>query len=198
MSDIKGLDAHLTAGPPEQPDPAHWHVSRHSDDEDVFITEDFWNALDYAAGELRDLAEFEYEGISAMGEAGDYEGAYTAFKRSNELDALYEAAIHPRQQHRRTDPDEDEIITDRHRAPLYRGYGGDDRIMETARRAVEKVNSESPVSIWECSDELVYVDDNDHLTGYAEGLGGRPAHADDYDPPTRFTRGPEPAAGTDR
>lgn len=181
MSDIKGLDAHLTAGPPEQPDPAHWHVSRHSDDEDVLITEDFWNALDYAAGELRELAEFEYEGIAPMGETGDYEGAYTAFKRSNELDALYQRAIHPVQQHRRADPDDDEpsrYDPARWRAPLYRGYGGDDRLMETARRAVEKVNSESPVSIWECSDELIYVDDNDNPTDDANY--GRPFHAADY------------------
>ncbi len=193
---IKGLDNHLTSQP-EQPDPVHWHVSRHSEDDDVFITEDFWQALDYAATELRDLSEFEYEGISASGDAGDFESAYEAFKHSNELDALRSNLAHAIQQHERIDPDDDTlVISDKYRAPLYRGPGGDERIMETALRAIDTVNFGSPVSIWECSQELVYL--NDTATREVGPDDGQPYHADEWESVSRFTRGDEPAAMTDR
>jgi hypothetical protein len=194
---IKGLDDHITSQP-EQPDPKHWHVSRHRDDDDVFITEDFWTALDYAATELRDLAEFEYEGISASGDAGDYEGAYKAFVRSNELDALRNNLAHAIDQHNKIDPDDDipGTVNDGYRAPLYRGYGGDERIMETALRAVESVNLGSDMAIWECTSELVYL--NDTATRESDPDNGQPYHLDEWESVSRFTRGPEPAAMTDR
>ena len=193
---IKGLDNHLTAGPPEQPDPRHWHVSRHSDDDDVFITEDFWSALKYAKGEVDSLAEFEQDGISCMGDSGDFEGAYNAFKRSNELDAVQMQAAHALEQHNKRDLDEDESYDYgvKHRAPLFQGPGGDEKIVELALRAVERINSETPVSMWECDDELVYV--NDQGIPVEQDLGN-PAHADDYYPPARWTRGPEPTAMTE-
>jgi hypothetical protein len=177
---IRGLDAYLTTQP-EQPDPKHWHVSRHSNDDDVFIVEDFWYALDYAADELRDLAEFEHEGISANGEAGDFEGAYTAFKRSNELDAVMQQAKHALDQHNKIDPDDDipGTVNDGYRAPLYQGPGGDEKIMQLALRAVERINNETPVSMWECSDELVYL--NDTGTRLSDPDNGQPYHADDWE-----------------
>lgn len=195
---MKGLDAHLTAGPPESPDPTHWHVSRHREDDDVYITPDIYDALDYAAGELRDRAEFEWEGIAPSGEAGDFEGAYNAWKRSQELDALQSTAAHAVKQHKLPDVDGDDNSAfhapDTVRAPLYRGYGGDAKILETAKRAAATVNDGSEIGIWECSDELVYVTDAGEMT---DQDNGQPYHADEYDPPTRFTRGAEPPANTD-
>jgi hypothetical protein len=191
---IRGLDHYLTTQPeqPEQPDPKHWHVSRHSDDDDVFIAEDFWSALDYAAGELRDLAEFEYEGISASGDAGMFELAYTAFKRSNELDAVKMQADHALQPHNKIDPDDDipGTVNDGYRAPLFRGPGGDEKIMECALRAVERINSATPVSIWECDAELVYLTDTVPIR-VTDADNGRPYHADEWE-------GSYAAAMTDR
>ena len=196
---IRGLDHYLTTQP-EQPDPKHWHVSRHSDDDDVFITEDFWSALDYAKGEVDSLAEFEHDGISCMGDAGDYQGAYEAYKRSNELDAVMQQAKHALDQHSKIDPDDDipGTVNDGYRAPLFRGPGGDALIMECALRAVERINSETPVSMWECADELVMVSENGLHVLADDDDNGIPAHADDYYPPTRWHRGDEPAAMTDR
>jgi hypothetical protein len=196
---IKGLDAHLTAGPPESPDPTHWHVSRHRDDEDVFITPDIYSALDYAASELRDLAEFEHDGIAPSGEAGDYQTAYESWKRANELDALHETARHPVTQYNLPDVDEDTIyVAGKYRAPLYQGYGGDAKLLETAQRSVQAVNDGSQISIWECSDELVYLNDNG--TALSDEDNGFPYHLADWEPgyQGRFTRGAEPAAMTDR
>jgi hypothetical protein len=199
---VKGLDAHLTAGPPESPDPTHWHVSRHRDDEDVFITPDIYSALDYAAGELQALSEFEHDGIGPSGEAGDYQGAYEAWKRSNELDALYETARHPVTQHNLPDVDGDDTSAFHApgtvRAPLYRGYGGDAKILETAKRSVDAINLDSSVAIWQCSEELVYLNDNG--TAESDEDNGFPYHLDDWEPgyQGRFTRGAEPAAMTDR
>jgi hypothetical protein len=199
---MKDLDAHLTAGPPESPDETHWHVSRHRDDEDVFIAPDIYSALDYAANELRDLAEFEHDGISPSGEAGDYQGAYEAWKRSQELDSLEATARHAVTQHNLPDVDGDDTsafhVPNTVRAPLYRGYGGDAKILKTAKRAVEAVNDGSPIGIWECSDELVYL--NDSGTAVSDEDNGFPYHLDDWEPgyQGRFTRGPEPAAPTDR
>lgn len=200
---IKGLDAHICG---DNCDPvndrethpmSHWHVSRHRDDDDVFITTGFWSALDYAATALSELAEFVHGGIGPMGEAGDYQSAYEAWVRSNELDALYQNVKHAGDQHSKADPDEDEQYdATRHRAPHYQGYGGDERIMETALRVVEQVNSESELNIWECTSELVYL--NDAGTDLSDEDNGFPYHADDYYPPERFTRGDEPAAMTDR
>jgi hypothetical protein len=195
---IKGLDDHLTTQP-EQPDPTHWHVSRHGEDDDPFITPDFWTALDYATGELNDLAEFEHEGISANGEMEAYQEAYACFVRSNELDALRNGLKHALDQHSKRDLDENETYDHgkEHRAPLYQGIGGDERIMATAMHAVERVNNGSPMSIWECRDELVYLNDRGDVVGPETG-DGIPCDATDYYPPERFTRGDEPAAMSDR
>lgn len=196
---MKGLDAHLTAGPPEAADPTHWHVSRHASDDDVYISPDIWDALDYAATTLRERAEFEYEGISASGDAGDYESAYDAFKESNRLDSIYQNAKHIGEQHKLPDVDGDDTSAFHApgtvRAPLYRGYGGDAKIMERAVRVIQEINSETEIGISECSDELIYLTDAGEVT---DQDNGQPFHADEYDPPVRFTRGAEPPANTDR
>jgi hypothetical protein len=206
---IKGLDAHIcgdNCDPANEkethPDPTHWHVSRHRDDEDVFITPDIYSALDYAATELRERAEFEWEGIAPSGEAGDYQTAYESWKRSEDLANLAQTAHHAVTQYNLPDVDGDDTSAFHEpgtvRAPLYRGYGGDAKIMETAKRAVEAVNMGSPLGIWECSSELVYLNDNG--TAESDEDNGFPYHLDDWEPgyQGRFTRGPEPAAMTDR
>jgi len=189
---MKGLDTHICGDncDPAFTDedngiPVHWHVSRHRDDDDVFITPDIYSALDYAATELQALSEFEHDGIAPSGEAGDFEGAYRAWVRSNELDALYETAVHPCQQYNRTDPDEDETyVAGKHRAPLYQGYGGDAKLMETAKRAVDQVNGGSALAIWECSDELVYL--NENYTAFSDEDNGFPVHAEDWEPGDKY------------
>jgi hypothetical protein len=204
---IKGLDAHIcgdNCDPANEkethPDPTHWHVSRHRDDDDVYITTDIYAALDYAAGELRDRAEFEWEGIGPSGEAGDYQSAYEAWKRSQELDALQNTAAHAVNQHNLPDVDGDDTSAfhapNTVRAPLYRGYGGDAKILETAKRAVEAVNGGSEIGIWECSEELAYL--NENYTAFSDEDNGYPVHMADTYEVSRFTRGPEPAAMTDR
>ncbi len=170
MTSIKGLDDHLTTQP-ESADPVHWHVSRHRSDDDVFIVEDFWSALDYAQTELRDVVDFEWEGISASGEAGDFEGAYHAFKRANELDAVRNQINHAMDQH---------YGPHTVRAPCYQGPGGDALIKQTADRAVEQLNSETDMEMWECSAELIYLTDTGSLP--ADPDNGIPYHADDYLP----------------
>lgn len=177
---IKGLDDHITAGQPEQPDPEHYHVSRHSNDDDVAIFTDFWTALDYAATELRELAEFEYEGISASGDAGDFESAYEAFVHSNELDNHHNNVVHVIKQHEATDPDEGEAYDPaKHRAPHWQGYGGDERIMRRALAVAQTVNFETSLKISACFAELIYLTDTGQLSDEDNGI---PYHADEYVP----------------
>jgi hypothetical protein len=46
----------------------HYHVRRHSDDDDPFVTDDLFAALGYARDELDHLADMEHEGVSFTAE----------------------------------------------------------------------------------------------------------------------------------
>jgi hypothetical protein len=121
--------------------PVHYHVTRHSDDDEPFATTDLYTALSYAADEIDNLAEFEHESISIFGDMGSYKEAYKAFQRTEELSVLRANAAHPVEQHSvpRTD-----------RAPLYQGDDSDALLWDLAQRMAEKVSDESPVTISEC------------------------------------------------
>ena len=47
-------------------DHIHYHVARHSGDDDVYVTASIFGALDYAAEELGTLADFEWEYVAEI------------------------------------------------------------------------------------------------------------------------------------
>lgn len=124
----------------------HWHVKRHDEDDDVFAG-DLAESLDYAAGEMDDMAEHEHGGVSACGDEGDFEEAYRCFQRSETYSNLTENLRSIHRQH--TAPLAE-------RAPIYQG---DD---EKTRAALAKhlvhvlgmANSNGPAgfAIYECGD----------------------------------------------
>ena len=122
--------------------PVHYHVTRHSDDDEPFVTPDLYAALDYAADEIDSLAEFEHESISIFGDMGSYKEAYWAFQRTEALSVLHANVANIVHQHRTKRED---------RAPLYRDEDGDTLLAESAQRMVEHVNSETPVTLWDCA-----------------------------------------------
>ncbi len=156
-------------------DTAHWHVTRHSEDDDPALFADVYAALEYAADELACLVEFWHEGITPAGENEDYEGAYKAFVKAELYSDLVSAANHAPGQHHKPRAD---------RAPLYAapdyeggpfdernlGYLGDNDpqsvLFQTALRHVQKINSESPVEIFDCTAPLETVDHCDECGPY--------------------------------
>jgi hypothetical protein len=156
----------------------HYHVHRHSDDEDPFVTGDLFDAIDYAATELDQLADFEHDGISASGEQGDYESAYNAFVRSERYNGLMLNARNMVKQH-------SQPIAER--APFYTPdweAGGEDaaqeRLFESAKRTAGEINSGSPIAISECEAEMKTWPDTDQMHGgesycadeYPDGYAG--------------------------
>lgn len=127
----------------------HYHVERHPNDDDVFLADDIFTALDYAQDELSTMASFHYEGISANGEAGDYREAYKAFLASEELANLAANAANMA----------DTFAQRKPAPPLYRlandkPYTVDVPVLrESAERTVDLINTNvySRMSIRECS-----------------------------------------------
>jgi hypothetical protein len=145
----------------------HWHVTRHNDD-DPFVTEDLFSALDYAATELDILAENEYEYTSAIAErvnnrdddVSPYEmaEALRSFARSETYGNLQANAANMVKQH---DAPLDE------RAPLYRetwqanpGTSPQQRLDEAAHNVATQINNESPLSIWPCTANACTTDND--------------------------------------
>jgi hypothetical protein len=136
----------------------HWHVTRHSDDDELFTADDLFSALDYAATELDQLTEFEYEYASGVasrvtgsGDVGAYEmtEALKSLARSEAYSALHADAVNMWKQH--TTPNDE-------RASLYRdtwmrdpGTTGDQRLDTAAHHVIAQINDESPLSIWPCN-----------------------------------------------
>lgn len=163
---------------------SHWHVTRHSEDDDPLITSDVYFALDYAATELDRMADFEHDGIRCAGENGDFEGAYRAWEKAELYHGLMLAAKHAPDQHGKHRKD---------RAPHYAGpdsgpdekgwehYLQDDNpdslLYKTALHHVGEISFRSPLSIWECTeplaqfDHVVHGDDEVYCTAHG-GIGG--------------------------
>lgn len=129
----------------------HFHVMRHSDDEDPFICEDLFTVLDYLGTEMRDLADMEHDGIAGYGENGMFEDAYRCWERSEQYGSLQLNAENMVRQHRAARED---------RAPLYAGPddGGaclpdddeDSRLRKSAMWVLGKICDGSPAIAWTC------------------------------------------------
>lgn len=124
----------------------HWHVRRHNEDDDVFAG-DLPGALDYAVTEMTAMADHEQQGISACGDAGDYEGAYRCYQRAETYGNLAHNLHNIHRQH---------TVPLAERSPAYQG--DDDK----TRAALEQhtgwvlgmANSNGPhgFAIYECGD----------------------------------------------
>lgn len=129
----------------------HYHVMRHDDDEDPFISDDLFAVLDRLATELDSLADMEHDGISGYGEAGLFEEAYRCWERSEKYAGLQANAENMTRQHRAARED---------RAPLYAGpdEGGaflpdsdpESRLRKAALWVLGGICFDSPVSAWTC------------------------------------------------
>lgn len=132
-------------GPGITPGIDHWHVTRHSEDSDMFVTYDMYEAIAYAGDTLREASEFAHEGITASGEAGDFEGAYESFKRSEALHGLFLNALNMETQHTAAPQD---------RAPLYQEdnahYTPGAPLYDSALWNIGQINEGSAVRIWPC------------------------------------------------
>lgn len=147
----------------------HYHVVRHSEDEDPYITDTVYSALDYAAQELRELDDFETSNVSVVAERvsnGDYvvESEMADALKSYSKAATYEnLAINA------------QIRADNHeqsrdmRPPLFQDDTMDDNdprslLFQSAVWVMNKINNESPLSIWDCdrypnNEELSHKED---------------------------------------
>lgn len=179
----------------------HWHVTRHSDDEDPCVTETIFAALDYARTELDSLADFEHAGASytahrveeARTMGGKYPSAYEmeeallSFAKIERYTGLMANAANMVKQNAAKHAD---------RAPLYQVDFGRDatsdwvyadaakeadaRLLEAANHAVQAVNDGSPISITECSAEMLTWPERDQMHGgesycadeYPDGYAG--------------------------
>jgi hypothetical protein len=66
----------------------HHHVITHANDDDPYVTRSLVSALDYVATELDGAAENAHNDISAYGDNGLYQNAYTAWQRSETYNGL--------------------------------------------------------------------------------------------------------------
>lgn len=131
---------------------SHWHVIRHTDDDDPFITNNIGAAFDYAAGELDTLASLAHDEISGAGEAGDYEAAYRAWQREMALHNLHQNAANMAEQWGAEHEDD--------RAPLYRGDGATGRLIVASEHMRDEIGTGSPIKIITCPLDECRPDDD--------------------------------------
>lgn len=180
----------------------HWHVTRHSDDEDPCVTETIFAALDYARTELDSLADFEHDGASftahrveeARTMGGKYPSTYEmeeallSFAKVERYTGLMANAANIVKQNGTFYAD---------RAPLYQvdsadwvGRVGneladardaaDARLYESALHTAREINENSPLGIWDCTAELRTWPEEDQMHGgesycadeYPDGYAG--------------------------
>jgi hypothetical protein len=151
----------------------HYHVSRHASDDDIYCGHTVFEALDYAAGELATLAAFEYESLSITAAKAESYGR-NIYAGTPDPDEMYDALRSFARSERYTSHQQNaENMVRQHnlpatlRAPLYRDYvaadpenppmSGDERLAVAADHVIEKINDETPVSIWKCEAGLVYM-----------------------------------------
>lgn len=155
----------------DQPE-THFHVSRHSEDDDVAVFTDIYGALGYAGEELRSVADFEYEGASFTAQKvsespgniyfprenfpvdpGEMESALRALAKSEQYGGLAANAENMVRQHSAKPLD---------RAPLYRGTDSDDLLLNSATWVATEISAKSPVTIWECPEDT--YEDSEEIT----------------------------------
>ena len=172
----------------------HYHVRRHTDDDDPMITDDLFAALGYARDELDHLADMEHEAVSFTAEEVvkgyngimsensvskyDMELALLSFAKVETYSNIMLNASNMVKQH-------NAAIAER--APFYTPdweEGGEDaaqaRLFESAKRIAAMVNNDTPLSIGECSADLLTWPDEDQMHGgesycadeYPDGYAG--------------------------
>ena len=144
----------------------HWHVTRHSEDDDPYITSSLYDALDYAARELGALADSEHTYVSTVAERvaedpyrnpchyDEMEAALRSFAKAERYANLSLNAAKFDKQIRADIAD---------RAPLYQDdqiwlAPGDvdnpeSNLYKSALWVVGNINSGSPMSVWGCEAE---------------------------------------------
>jgi hypothetical protein len=141
----------------------HWHVQRHAEDDDAFVTDTYVKVFEYTSDVLERIAEFMHEGISAYGDQGDYEAAYRAYQRSNRLSGLAANAANIYEQG---------TVPAAERAPLYQDEPEQGPLwQQAATHTLSEINANGPdgFSIWECVEtECAPVDEDAQL--FAENV----------------------------
>lgn len=129
----------------------HYHVT-HTMSDNSYVAGDVLSALTYAVGELVTDTDIAYESISALGDAGDFEGAYKSFKEFETLDNLQSNLSNVIHQY---------VSEEMDRAPLFTGLGWQDRLDGAINHVVDMINSDSLVSIYPCSDSECEVEEDE-------------------------------------
>ena len=115
----------------------HFHIDASAEGPDC--CSDIFAALDSAHFWIDGEADAEHQSISALGEAGDYEGAFRAWQRSETLSVLALNIANVTDHHyERKQP-----------APLYSGEDAATLLHEAALRLVDEINaSDAHVSVY--------------------------------------------------
>jgi hypothetical protein len=147
----------------------HWHVTRHSEDDDPYVTDDLYDAMEYAATELDLIADHEHDMITVSGEAGDFEEAYKSFKKTEILAGLQANATNIYTQSRSVPADRTPLyqedmpynppLTDEGTPTAESTVNTASELYQTALRMAENINRDSQFSIWSCDAETAYVTD---------------------------------------
>lgn len=138
----------------------HYHTERYfADDEDPYITGTVYEALDYAATELRELADMETSQVSFVAENVDtatlddfdvLKDALKSYARAAVYDNLAINAQIRADNRTQSLPD---------RPPLFQDDMTDDNdskslLFQSAMYVVGRINAETPLGIWVCGEEL--------------------------------------------
>jgi hypothetical protein len=127
----------------------HWHYSDNADEPNESVYTSVFHALEASELELDTLLDYEIQCITAMGDNGDFEGAYRAYQRSQVIGGILDNVCNMVKQYESANAD---------RAPLYRAdWTGEDnqdeadaRLLASAEHVTDAVNSDTPLSIWRC------------------------------------------------
>lgn len=143
------------------PDAPHWHVERHREDDDVFTASSVFDALEYAAEELKRVADFEADSVPGWNDHLGFQQMADAMQRSERFANLAENAA--------------KVAGNAglpwwDRSPIYAVEGDEPgnraRLLTAATHQVARINRNGPgaFAVWECKDtravcELVNDDD---------------------------------------
>lgn len=125
-------------------DSVHWHVTRHSEDDDPLSTYSIGGALDYAARELDIIADSEHDAHVWYGEAGEFEESWRASERVRAWSGLQQNLANLATQYARPVPE---------RAPLYAGTDSAELLTIAVRDMVRRIYEDGPdrFTLRECS-----------------------------------------------
>lgn len=156
---------------------SHYHLSRHNEDDDPYISADLYAVLDYAADELDRLADSEhgyvsdvagrvkdgYRGTLANSKVSESEmqDALLSFGKIETWTALVANGRNMARQH---------TAKRAARAPVYRPSWQDQgteesdaRLLHSAKNVLEAFQADSPFDVWECEADLHTWPDEDPM-----------------------------------